>query len=53
MYLRNKVYGARRISRSSLLSLFCVVGVVAQTILASQDGLGSSEKHFRHDVHQL
>ncbi|RVW78844.1 hypothetical protein CK203_043107, partial [Vitis vinifera] len=27
--------------------------VVAQTFSASQDGLGSSEKHFRHDVHQL
>ncbi|RVW86191.1 hypothetical protein CK203_046066 [Vitis vinifera] len=43
----------RRISRSSLPPLFSDVGVVAQTFSASQDGLGSSEKHFRHDVHQL
>ncbi|RVW74568.1 LINE-1 retrotransposable element ORF2 protein [Vitis vinifera] len=43
----------RRISRLSLPPLFSDVGVVAQTFSASQDGLGSSEKHFGHDVHQL
>ena len=47
------MYGARRISRSSLPPLFSDVGVMAQTFLASQDGLGTFEKHFRHDVHQL
>ncbi|RVX23908.1 Beta-hexosaminidase 3 [Vitis vinifera] len=36
-----------------VLMFFSYVGVVAQTFSASQDGLGSSEKHFRHDVHQL
>ena len=47
------MYEVRRINRSSFPKLFLVHGVVTQIISASQDGLGSSEKHFRHDVHQL
>ena len=47
------MHEAWKISKSSFPTLFFDIGVMAQIISVSQDGLGSPEEHFRHAIHHL